>query len=246
MILAGNQPYFLPYIGYWQLINAADVFKVSDDYLYINKGWVNRNRILINGQSSYFHLEVRHASSNRKINELEIVEIPVEKKLKQVEMAYSRAPFFSAGMALMETIYAYPERNLAGFLFHSMTVIRDYLGIQTPFVKTSDFPHNDDYKREYRIFDLCERLGADTYINAIGGQALYSYEDFRNHGIRLAFLKTGDIRYRQFKNEFVPNLSILDVIMFNSVEDIRKMLTCYTLLWENERVPLSGGMPQQG
>lgn len=232
MILAGNQPYFLPYIGYWQLIHSADVFKISDDYRYIEKGWVNRNRILINGEPQYYRLEVIHPSSNKNINDLFINEIPIEKKRRQLDFTYHRAPCFQPTMEVMERIYSCPERNLADFLTNSIREICCYLGIETKIIRTSDFPHNSDYKREYRIYDLCHRIGADTYYNAIGGRELYSVEEFRNHGIELGFLKSGEIQYKQFKNEFVPNLSILDVMMFNSAEQIHEMLNDYSIVKE--------------
>lgn len=232
MILAGNQPYFLPYIGYFQLINAADVFKISDDYNYISKGWVNRNRILINGKPEYFNLEVDHASSNKLITELKISEIPVDKKMKQLMFTYGKAPFYKEAMQVMEEIYSCPDRNLADFLTNSLKVICRYLDIQTQIIRTSDFEHNNDFKKQYRIFDLCHRIGADTYYNAIGGMELYTFEEFRQQGIQLGFLKTGDIRYQQFKNEFVPYLSILDVMMFNSSEQIQSMLQNYKIIKE--------------
>lgn len=232
MILAGNQPYFLPYLGYFQLINAADVFKISDDYNYINKGWVNRNRILINGQPSYFNLEVEHASSNKLITELNISQIPVEKKMKQLMFAYGRAPFYKEAMAVMEEIYSCPDRNLADFLTNSLKVICRYLDIQTKLIRTSDFAHNSDFRKQYRIFDLAHRIGADTYYNAIGGMEMYSFEEFRREGLQLGFLKMGDIQYPQFGNEFVPSLSILDVMMFNSSEQIQEMLQNYTIIKE--------------
>ena len=230
MILAGNQPYFLPYLAYWQLIHSADVFKISDDYQYIKKGWINRNRILVCGSPCYFRLDMARPSTGQKINELYINEIPVGDKLKQIRLAYGRAPCFDSGVELLNRIFSYKNRNLAAFLAHSIETVCEYLGIKTKLVLSSDFAHNSDYRREHRLYDLCQRIGADTYHNAIGGQKLYSYEEFEKRGIKLAFLKMGDIRYPQFGQEFVPNLSILDVIMFNPVEKIREMLDCYTLL----------------
>lgn len=232
MILAGNQPYFLPYIGYWQLISAADVFKISDDYNYISKGWVNRNRILNGGKPSYFNIEVDHASSNKLITELYLAEVPVEKKKKQISFAYGRAPHYQEGMELLDEIFACKDKNLADFLTASIKTVCRYLDIKTAIIRTSDYPHNSDFRREYRIFDLCQRIGADTYYNAVGGQKLYTFEQFKEHGVKLGFLKSGDIRYEQFGQEFVPNLSILDVIMFNDRETIQNMLQNYSIITE--------------
>lgn len=241
MIFAGNQPYFLPYIGYWQLINAVDVFEIMDDYHYINRGWINRNRILINGKPSYYHIEIQKASQNKKINELSMVDYSIDKKMNQLKVVYGKAPFYKEGETLMEQIYSCSDRNVAGFLAESIQSVCNYLGIDTKLVKSSDFAGNDQYKCEYRIYDICQRIGADTYINAIGGQELYSYEEFRKRGLQLGFLKSGDIRYEQFGQEFVPNLSILDVIMFNDRETIQNMLQNYSIITEKDEKEGRGG-----
>lgn len=234
MIMAGNQPYFVPYIGYWQLINAVDVFIISDDYNYIERGWINRNRILENGKAKYFNIEIEHASSTKKINELYLSDsFKKEEKLMRLRSAYRKAPYFDAGFALMEKIFSCEDKNLAVFLEHSIRCICDYLDIRTKFVRSSEIPNNSSYKKEFRIYDQCRFVGADIYINAIGGQKLYSYEQFKEQGIKLGFIQTGDIHYKQLWYDFEPGLSIIDVIMFNSKEEIQQMLKQYTILWED-------------
>lgn len=233
MIMGLNQPYFMPYIGHWQLINAVDVFIIGDDYHFINRGWIHRNRILQNGQAKYFNIEVAHASQNKRINELYLSDVyDPAKKLQILREAYSKAPYFDEGFALMKKILEYEEKNLAVFLEHSIRCVCDYLGITTKLVRSSEIPGNSEYKREYRIYDQCGYVGADTYINAIGGRELYDYEEFRTRNLRLGFIQTGDVSYRQFGGEFVPYLSMMDLIMFNSREEIRDFLDRYTILWE--------------
>lgn len=233
MIMAGSQPYFMPYIGYWQLINAADYFIIGDDYKYIKKGWINRNRILQNKEIQYLGVEVYHPSSFKYIGEHTLSEsfLP-EKKMHQLKVAYQKAPYYEAGAALMDRILNCGETNLADFLEHSIRCVCDYLGITTKIIRSSSFPGNTELKREHRIYHQCHQLGVDTYINAIGGRELYDYDQFREQGIRLGFIQTGDIQYKQFEQEFVPYLSIIDIIMFNSKEEIREMLNRYTILWE--------------
>ena len=240
LILASNQPYFLPYIGYWQLINAADVFEICDDFNYIKGGWVNRNRILINGQAGFYNIEINHATSNKKINELYLADFSVEKKLKQIQNSYSRSPYFESCMELMNRIFSCPDRNLADFLTFSIREICAYLGISTKIIRSSEYVHDRSLKKQYGIFDSCKLLGMDTYYNAIGGMELYSFEEFHENGLQLAFLKTGNVCYRQFGHNFVPNLSILDVMMFNSVPVIQEMLEQYQLIDEDNR----GDMPE--
>jgi len=235
MIITGNQPYFMPYIGYWQLIHAADVFIIGDDYNYIKKGWVSRNRILQNGEPGYFNIEVSQGSSYKKIMELSLSEqYNPEKKLRQLAGAYRKAPYFDAGYALMKQILEYEDRNLANYLEHSLRCVCDYLDITTKIVRSSSFKGNDELKREYRIFDMCCSMGADTYINPIGGVELYDAAMFRERGIKLGFIQSGDIQYQQFGQEFVPWLSIIDLIMFNSKEELQKILNQYTILWGEE------------
>ncbi len=230
MILAANQPYFFPYLGWWQLLKAADLFLVSDDYNFIRKGWITRNRILMNGDVILFRIEVKGQSSFKLIKDMEIVPPNIGKKLKTLDMAYHKAPFFEAGMALAERVLSYPERGLSVFLENSIKEVRDYLGITTPLGRTSDFPGNSLLKREERIYDFCARTGADTFVNAIGGMKLYDPEEFARKGIRLLFLKSGLPEYPQSGATFVKGLSILDAIMYNSPEALEVMLDDYTLI----------------
>ena len=230
MIIAGNQPYFLPYIGFWQLVNSADLFLIGDNYNFIKRGWIQRNRILVNGKPIFLGLEVKHITSFRKINETEFIDFDVAQKLNTVYRAYRKAPQFDAGYNLVKTILDNPERNVAEFLFQSIKDVCRFLGIDTKFIRSSEIPGNDSYKREYRIYDFCHRLGGDTYLNAVGGQDLYHFDDFEKHGITLKFIHPNIRPYKQFYNEFVPGLSILDVIMFNSLETIKEMLNDFSVI----------------
>ena len=230
MILAGNQPYFLPYLAWWQLIKAADLFLLSDDYNFIRSGWICRNRILVEGKPFFFRIEVKKRSSYKLIKNMEIVPVKVEKKLKTLEFAYHKAPYFDNGIALAERILRYPDTNLADFLEHSVREVCSFLHITTPLKRSSELVGNSMFKREERIYDACRRTGADTYVNAIGGTALYHRDEFARQGITLKFLKSGLPEYPQFKKPFVERLSILDAIMFNSPEALQEMLEDYTLI----------------
>lgn len=237
MMIAGNQLYFIPYIGYWQMINAVDVFITGDDYNYIERGWINRNQILENGKAKFFNIEIDHASSTKKINELYLSErFNKEEKFMRLRGAYRKAPHFNEGFELMERILSFEDRNLAVFLEHSIRCICDYLDIRTKILRSSDVPGNALLKKEYRIFDQCSYVGADTYINAIGGRELYDYDQFRERNLKLGFIQTGNVQYKQFGEEFIPSLSIIDVIMFNSKEEIQQMLKQYTILWEDSEI----------
>ena len=232
MKIAIMQPYFFPYIGYWQLINAVDRYVIYDDVNFIKKGWINRNNILINGQPKLINLQISKASQNKLINEIELLgnEKYNVKLLKTIKASYKKAPYYEEVFPLIKNIIEQDEKNLAKFLAESIVEISKYLGIKTKFVMSSDIEKNNSLRGQDKIIEICKILGADEYINAIGGQKLYSYSDFVTKGIGLKFLQTGDIEYKQFKSEFVPNLSIIDVMMFNSVEEINNMLNDYELI----------------
>lgn len=230
MTVSAHQPYFLPYLGYWQLIHVADRFLLGDDYAYMRDGWVNRNRILVGGKPNYFRVELSKGSVNRLICETTLLPPDVPRKLKTLEMAYHKAPCFAAGYALAERILSCPERNLARFLEHGVREVCAYLGITTPIGRTSDLPGNSSLRLEERIYDFCHRLGADTYLNAPGGQALYHFDEFAKQGIRLRFLQSSLPPYPQGGTPFVPGLSILDAIMFNPREAVHEMLDAYTII----------------
>ena len=230
MILAGNQPYFLPYLAWWQLIKVSDLFLISDDYKFIRHGWICRNRILVDGRPLFFRIEVKKRSSYRLIKDMELVPFNAGKKLKTLEYAYRKAPYFDNGFALADRILRCPETILADFLENSIREVCSFLNITTPLKRSSELTGNSMFKREERVYDACHRLGADTYVNSIGGTSLYHRDDFARQGITLRFLKSGLPEYPQFKKPFAERLSILDTIMFTSPENLQEMLDDYTLI----------------
>ena len=225
------QPYFFPYIGYWQLMNAVDKYVIYDDVNFIKGGWINRNRILMNGEAKMINLQMCGASPNKLINEVEVLgNVIYDKKLlKTIENCYKKAPFFSKAYPVIEDIITRDEKNLSKYLTYSIKRICEYLTINTEIIVSSTIDKNNAFKGQDKVIEICKLLGADEYFNAIGGEKLYSYETFLSQNIKLRFLKTGNIKYQQFNNEFEPNLSIIDVMMFNSVNQIKTELEIYEL-----------------
>lgn len=232
MKLGIMQPYFLPYIGYWQLINAVDKYVIYDDVNFIKGGWINRNRILMNGEAKMINLKMNGSSPNKLINEVEVADDMVynKKLLKTIESCYRKAPYFKDTFPIIENIINHRESKLSSYIQYSIGKICEYLSINTELIISSTINKNNDLKGQEKVVEICKKLEADEYYNAIGGQELYSYDEFRKHGIKLSFLKTGTVVYKQFNNEFVSNLSIIDVIMFNSVEETKNKLNIYELL----------------
>lgn len=229
MKLAIMQPYFLPYIGYFQLIKAVDKFVIFDDVNYIKKGWINRNNILVNNKSHLFTISLNGASQNKLINEIEIID-DFSKFKKMVDMNYHKAPYFFEVTEILETILNFPNKNLALFVYNSIQLICNYLGVETEMLLSSQIIKDNHLKGQNKILDMCRILHADTYINAIGGQELYDKETFANYKIELQFLKPELCPYSQKIKEFVPYLSILDVMMWNNKGEIQSMLKRYTFI----------------
>lgn len=233
MKLGIMQPYFIPYLGYFQLMNAVDKYIVYDDVNYIKQGRINRNNILINGAAHAVNILLDQASPNKHINEISLLkpEFNMKKLIKSFELAYSKAPYYNDVIKVVEDILFCEETNLALFLYNSFKVICNYLGIETELILSSSLNKDCSLKAERKVYHICEIMHADEYYNSIGGWELYDKEEFKKRGITLHFLKKNDgITYRQFGNDFVDNLSIIDVMMFNSKDEIQKLLQQYTLL----------------
>jgi hypothetical protein len=223
------QPYFLPYIGYFQLIATVDVFVVYDDVNFIKQGWVARNRILCNGAEHLLTLRLQGAGSNVLINSITVDHQP-RKMLRTIEQSYIKAPEFTRVYPVVEKVISNPERNLATFLYHQIKSLCELMGISTRIVLSSSMEKPGGLAGQDRVLAICERLGASSYINAIGGQALYSKDVFAARGMELSFLQSGDIRYKQFKEPFIPWLSIVDVLMFNDLEQVHGLLGNFKLI----------------
>ena len=229
MKLGIMQPYFFPYIGYFQLIAAVDMYVIADDLHFIKNSYIKKNSILENGAPALFSLELIGASQNKLINEIEVGN-NAEKLLKGLQRRYAKAPYFKDVFPLLQTILLDQEKNLARFLGNSLIKIADYLTLETTFLYSSEIEKDNDLKFDERIFEICKKVGSDHYINAIGGKELYDKDKFAKEGIRLNFIETKEISYPQFGKPFVPNLSIIDVMMFNSQEECKKLLQKYELV----------------
>ena len=233
MKLAIMQPYFFPYIGYFQLINAVDKFVVYDDVNFIKRGWINRNYININNKKVLFTLPVKDKSQNKLINQhsYNFDDIWKNNFFKTLKMSYGKNDIFSEIIDLIKQIFNFHELNVAKFNANSLKIICNYLGIKTNLKFSSNIDYNRNLKGQNRILELCQQGNANIYINPIGGQNLYDKEKFTKNNIEFHFIKTlENIRYKQFNTQFIPNLSIIDVMMFNSPEKINKMLNEYLLI----------------
>ena len=225
------QPYFFPYIGYWQLLNAVDEYVIYDDVNYIKNGWINRNNILLNGNKHLITIPLDGASPFQLINQVKMTSniILKSKILKTIEQAYKKAPYFEQVFPIVEAVVLDNSYLISNALIKQFYMIKDYLDIKTKLIISSGLKKSNELKAQDKVIHICKLLEGTDYINAIGGQELYSKDDFEKENLRLNFIKTKNICYSQFKNEFIPNLSIIDVMMFNSKEKIHEMLDDYEL-----------------
>ena len=233
MIVGIMQPYFTPYIGYFHLINAVDEFVIYDNIQYTKKGFINRNRILYNGTEQLISLPLKKVSDYLNVVERELSESWKKDKnriLNTIKSSYSKSPYFEESYNLISKCLDNPEINLFRFIYDSIILINEYLGIKTKIIISSTIDIDHTLKSQDKVLAICKERNATQYINSIGGVKLYNKEIFKQNKIELNFIKSNPIQYKQFNNEFLPWLSIIDVLMFNSKEQINKYLNEYTLV----------------
>ena len=233
MKLAIMQPYLFPYIGYFQLINAVDKFVIYDDVNYIKRGWINRNKILLNGNTHLFTIPCNKQSQNKFINEIELgLDNKVRNKLMDMFWhAYTKAPNFVKVYGLLEAAFNYEDKNLASFLINTIQLVCHYLHIGTNFIKSSTkYADSQGIGKANRLIHISKSEGADHYINPIGGQDIYNKGYFSQFGINLSFIQTKFKTYNQFSKDFIPGLSIIDILMHNNRSTLKEMLEDYELI----------------
>lgn len=219
------QPYFFPYIGYYQLVHASDTFVFYDDVAYIKGGWINRNRILVNGKPVYFTVCLEGASPNRLIQDIRMVDNRA-KLLRTLELAYRQAPFFAETMVPVADVLTRPLKNIAELAMASVTTIMDHLGIQRTYrVSSIDFPHTKTLSRADRLIAITQECGSAHYVNPMGGSELYDKAYFEQRGVTLTFLDPVIEEYKQYGGPFQPGLSMIDVLMFNGRRNVIGMLS---------------------
>lgn len=226
------QPYFLPYIGYWQLIGAVDAFVVYDNIKYTKKGWINRNRYLLNGKEALFSLPLRKDSDFLNVSQRYLADSFARDDLaNRFREAYRKAPEFSTFMPVLDSIISCPFANLFDYVRHSIESICLYLELKTPLIVSSTIDCDHSLRSAERVQAICKSLGSNTYINPVGGMELYSKEDFEQKGITLQFMQPKFIEYSQLEGAFVPWLSIIDLAMFNTAKRVRhEILSGYSLI----------------
>lgn len=226
------QPYFLPYIGYFQLMNFVDEFIVYDNIQFTKKGWIHRNRMLQNGKDEYFSLPLKKDSDFLNVDQRFLADNFSQEKVKmlnKLQNNYRKAPFYEETYPIIKNIMDYPSDNLFEFILNSISKVKSHLGIDTPLIISSKLPVNHELKGKEKVVELVKVSQGSDYINPIGGLELYDKNEFAEKQIKLSFIKTNNFHYQQLKNEFIPFLSILDVMMFNDKDVVRMFLNEFEL-----------------
>lgn len=245
MIVSIMQPYLFPYIGFFQLMSSCDMFVIYDDVQYIQGGWINRNRILIDGEPQWITLPVANADYHLPINQRDYLldDRLAPKFRRRIVGAYASAPYFENVMPIIDEILMQDDSNVARFNTHQLMKISSYIGIDTKIVISSSIDKDLGLTAQERVIDLCENLGAHSYINPIGGLTLYQPYRFCEAGLELRFLQSMASEYPQYDGPHVKSLSIIDVLMFNDLPTIKSMLAQCQLISGHENTNTTGNAP---
>lgn len=233
MKVAIMQPYFFPYIGYFQLINAVDKFVIYDNIEFTKKGWINRNRILANGNAEYFTLPLKKDSDFLNVNQRFLADSYSQDKVKilgKISQRYQKSPEYHNIFPIVKSVFNQEQTNLFEFILNALRAITEYLGIDTKIIVSSEIPIDHALKSADKVIAICKNLNATQYYNPIGGIELYSKAMFQNQGLELNFVKPNTIEYKQFDREFVPSLSIIDMLFFNSKVQVQQYLNEYAII----------------
>jgi len=232
MKLAIMQPYLFPYVGYFQLLAGVDKFVFYDDVNFIKRGWINRNRLLLSGGVHYITIPLSGASAFLKINQIDVQQSDKwrRKILTSVRHSYSKAPNFNVVYDLFSKVLLSDESRISELAKQSIIAVSKYLGLETQFVMSSSIYGNSDLNGVDRILDICQKEKASQYYNLPGGREFYDGKIFEKNGVLLHFTNPRLNTYKQFSEEFYPGLSIVDVLMFNSPEEVSNYLLKFELI----------------
>ena len=210
------QPYFFPYLGYFQLVNAVDTFVFYDTVNFINRGWINRNYLKNN---MLFTIPILNKSQYVAITDTKVdwSSNKPKKLLKSLSLNYSKSPYKDEVISLVEKVLETKPTTISELAISSISAVCKYLGITTTLKVCSEEKYDQSSDRVGNLISICKSEGGTDYINAIGGASLYSDEDFSKENISLRFINTQN------------SASILDTMMDYSVDKISSQLAEYQL-----------------
>lgn len=229
MNLGVMQPYFFPYLGYFELIQKTDRWVVFDTVQYNARSWMNRNRILhpIEG-TQYIGVPVRHAPKGTPIREIRLIDKAAAERRVLGQLAHYRrhAPYYEAVTGLVGGTFAVASDRLVDVNLAGLSAVCRYLAVPFTWQLCSDLRINgaDIGHAGAWALAIARHLDASRYINPPGGRILFRPEEWREAGIELRFTEPPTLRYSCAPYEFVEHLSILDVLMWMSPDKVRSAL----------------------
>ncbi len=225
------QPYFIPYVGYFQLINYVDSFVILDDAKYTKKGWINRNFLTINGEKKLISIPLSKASDYKKINEREISKsYSPEKVFDLITQNYSKSPNWVLAKDLIQEIIFFEERNLSNFIVNSIKIICNFLDISTPIYISSQIPNLTFKSKEEKILKICNFFESSRYVNPFGGINLYNKSDFYDKNMELNFMLFEPSESSKASIPFLETISTLDLILKVDLDKLKNILKTQFLI----------------
>ena len=235
MKLGIMQPYFFPYLGYFSLIKNTDKWVVFDTPQYINKGWVNRNRVLSPSKEGFSYITVPVVKHSRDIR---IKDVLIDhsrdwkaKIMGQMDYYRKHAPHYMETKEILDELFRRDIDGISELNIAALDMVCGYLGIAFDYSVFSGNTMGIDSvggPDEWSL-EISKKMGASIYVNPPGGRSFFNKEKFDKAGIGLRFLTQRLSIYNTYPYNFVPGLSIIDVMMFNSPTDINNMLEDYEL-----------------
>ena len=219
--IALMQPYFLPYLGYFQLIAASDCFVLYDNVQFIKNGWIERNRYLLEGEPKWFGLPLAKGSHSQLINQRQVSpHFDIDTVISRLAFAYRNAPHAERTLTWLEALLKLPAGNVAEFNELALRSCCSLLRIHTPIVRASEWAPVSHAKGQARVIETIRAIGGTRYLNPVAGGAMYDSVEFADAGYALELLEPELGAYEQLGKPFVPALSILDLLMFNDLETV--------------------------
>lgn len=233
MKLAIMQPYFFPYLGYFSLIDLSERFILFDTVQFIRHGWIERNRILKpNGEFLYIKVPLEKHSRNTLIKEIKIRHENWREKIVEQLVPYKKnAPYYQQTLNVIKSSWNIETDSIVKLNENILKTVCTYIGIKTSIEVWSELGITIDNicEPDEWALEICKKMNANTYYNPIGGIGFFKTQKYTDQSIEIYFLKSVPKLYNQFGNKFMENLSIIDVMMFNSINQIQSMLASYEL-----------------
>lgn len=221
MLVSIMQPYYVPYIGYWELIARSDVFVLYDDAQYKKGGWINRNRIIYNGELKYLTIPINNASPHKRIFDLEPsvnFNEYMEGVRNKLENYYGYSAHFEQLVDFINETHVESEFwNLGKFLDANIRNTCSKFEIKTRIFRSSEIQYNRSGDAQTKVISICNAVGATKYINPLGGKTLYSEQKFIENGVALNFTESNLARR-------LGNASIIDLVARHGVDVISEQI----------------------